>query len=320
MSASMDARSEPELQPPAADPQAADPGAAAPSKLMIWVAAVRPKTLTASLAPVGVGVALAAADGRFDPVLGLATLLGALLIQIGTNFYNDYADFVKGADTEDRIGPARATAKGWVSPGQTLGASIGAFTGALIVGMGLVAVGGLPILAIGLSGVICGFAYTGGPYPLAYVGLGDLFVLIYFGIAAVCGTYYLQTGGLTPTAIVASVMVGLHATAILVVNNLRDRETDAVAGKRTLVVRLGPGAARAQFALCLLLPFAWPPVAWLRGELDASALLVELALLPGLVVLRQVFTRDGAELNPLLGRTALIGLLWAALFSAGVLL
>jgi 1,4-dihydroxy-2-naphthoate octaprenyltransferase len=293
---------------------------ARPSSLRVWMAAIRPATLTAALAPVGVGSALAAADGVFRPLVAAAALLGAMLIQIGTNLHNDYADFEKGADTEERLGQARATQRGWLTPMQVaLAAALVALL-AMAVGVYLVSIGGWPIVVIGLCSLLCGWAYTGGPFPLGYVGLGDVFVLVFFGGVAVCGTYYVQALTWSTSALWASIPVGALATAILVINNLRDRHTDAEAGKRTLVVRFGERFGRAEYLVMLVVAYLIPPLAWALGFGQAGWMLSWLSAPVAWMELRTLSRSDGAALNPLLGRTARLGLLYGILFSIGALL
>ena len=231
-----------------------------PSMLKLWFLAIRPQTLPASVSPVAVGAALAYADGHRGGLReALAFFVFALLIQIGTNLHNDYADFVKGADTHERLGQARVTQKGWLSPREVATGATVALAGALLVGLRLILIGGWPMVWVVLTSEFNAVAYTGGPYPLGliglgdfsigYLGLGDLFVLLYFGFVAVCGTYYLcSTPALSVPfhAVWGASIVGVLATAIIVVNNLRDRKTDVKAGKRTMAVRFGATFARIE--------------------------------------------------------------------------
>ena len=290
------------------------------SSVRVWIGAIRPQTLTAGVAPVLVGSALAVADGVFSPGPALAALVGALLIQIGTNLFNDWADFVRGADGPDRLGPARATAQGWLTERQVLSACLLTFLAAIMVGGYLAWVGGWPIVVIGLLSIAAGLAYTGGPYPLAYVGLGDPFVLVFFGVVAVSGTYWLQAMTLTPAVLVASVCVGALATAILVVNNLRDRHSDARAGKRTLVVRFGALFARAEYVALLGAAYLLVVVAVVAGVAPIGWLLVLVTLPLAASELRAVRTTDGAALNRHLGGTGRLGLVFAVALSIGALL
>src|SRR5690606_8790700 len=214
----------------------------------IWLMAARLRTLPAAVAPVLVGTALAGHEGEFDPIAFVAALLGALFIQVGTNLSNDYSDARRGADTEDRLGPVRVTAGGLVPPRQVLIATYVTFGLAVLCGIYLIVVAGWVLLAIGAASILAGVLYTGGPRPYGYAGLGELFVFLFFGIVAVTGSYYVQTQELLWEAFVASVPVGCIATAILVVNNVRDLETDRRAGKRTLAVRLGRARTRTFYA------------------------------------------------------------------------
>jgi 1,4-dihydroxy-2-naphthoate polyprenyltransferase len=249
-----------------------------PSRAGVWFSAARPRTLPAAVAPVMIGSALAWHDGAFDGVAAAICLGFALLVQVGTNFANDYYDFVHGADTAERVGPRRAVAAGLISPATMKRAMAATFAAAFALGLSLIAWGGPWLLAIGVASILCGIAYTGGPWPLGYHGLGDVFVFIFFGLVAVGATYFVQTGGWTIDAFIVSVPVGLLAANILVVNNYRDVETDAAAGKRTLVVRFGRGAARGQFAGSLAVAFAAPLVLLARGY--AVACLLPLLLVP----------------------------------------
>lgn len=288
------------------------------SMAAIWWAAVRPNTLWAGATPVFVGSALAFADQSFALGPALGALIGALLIQIGTNLFNDYEDYRKGADTEARLGPARATQKGWLSPSEILQGVKVSLALAFLVGIYLVWVGGWPIVALGLASLVCALAYTGGPFPLAYLGLGDVFVMAFFGVGAVCGTYYLQSLQLTVDALVASVAVGALATAILVVNNLRDRHTDKLAGKRTLAVRLGARFSRVQFILLVVIAFVLP-VAWGIGQQRITWVVSTGAAPMAVFEIRGVLMRDGADLNEHLGGTARLGLVHGLLLSAGMI-
>ena len=214
-------------------------GTAAPSVVRIWLMAARPKTLPVGLAPVLVGTALADTAGVFHPLRFVAALLGALFIQVGANLSNDYSDARRGADTEDRLGPVRVTAGGLVPPRQVLIATYVTFGLAILCGVYLIAVAGWQLLLVGAASIVAGVLYTGGPRPYGYEGLGELFVFLFFGIVAVAGSFFVQTEQLVWEAFALAVPVGLLASAVLVVNNVRDLETDRRAGKRTLAVRLG---------------------------------------------------------------------------------
>lgn len=289
-----------------------------PTPVRAWIMAARPKTLTAAAIPVvvGTGVALGHGVARMGPAL--AALVGALLIQIGTNFTNDYYDFKKGADTHERIGPTRVTQSGLISPQTVLMAAVLCFGLAIAVGGYLVWIGGWPIVVIGLLSVLSGYAYTGGPFPLGYNGLGDLFVFVFFGLVAVGGTYYVQALGLSPAVWPPAVAVGAIGTAILVTNNLRDIPTDAKVGKRTLAVRLGATAARAEYVLLLLVAFACPVVTVLTRQGSAWTLLALLAAPVAVPPLRRVLTQGGAALNPALGGTARLQMVFGVLYAIGL--
>jgi 1,4-dihydroxy-2-naphthoate octaprenyltransferase len=300
-------------------PVAGAPGQPRPT-LKTWVMAIRPKTLTAALVPVAVGTGLAfgAGVGRWLPAL--AALLGALLIQIGTNLTNDYYDFKKGADTEERLGPVRVTQSGLISPRTVLASALGCFGLAILTGIYLVWIGGWPLVAIGLTSVLCGYAYTGGPLPLAYHGLGDIFVFVFFGLVAVTGTYYVQALTVSPAAWWAAVPVGSLGTALLVVNNLRDAHTDVKANKRTLVVRLGTGAGKAEYLVLLAASFATPFILFGLGLASAWVFLALLSVPLAVGPLKLVLKAQGAALNAALGGTARLQLVFGLLFAVGLFL
>ena len=290
-----------------------------PSRARAWWLTLRPATLWAGAAPVLVGGALAARDGSFAPLPAAAALAGACLIQVGCNLVNDYSDFEKGADDDARLGPARAAARGWLSVGELKRGAALSLSLAALLGVYLTSVGGAPILALGVASLLSAVAYTAGPLPLAYVGLGDLFVLLFFGLGAVGGTYFLLAGALSAGALAAGGAVGALATAILVVNNLRDRAGDARAGKRTLAVRFGATAARLEYSLLLAAAFAL--VGWRAAAEGDPAWLAPLVTLPLAVGrARQVWRTDGAALNPLLGATARLELLFCLALSAALAL
>jgi 1,4-dihydroxy-2-naphthoate octaprenyltransferase len=288
------------------------------SRMSIWIGAARPRTLPAAFAPVVVGSALAWHDGVFQLAAAALCLGFSLLVQIGTNFANDYYDFIRGADTAARVGPRRAVAAGLIAPSTMKAAMIGAFAAAFCVGLGLVAWGGPWLIAIGIASILCGVAYTGGPFPLAYHGLGDVFVFVFFGLVAVGGTYFVQADRLVFDAVLAGVPMGLLAANILVVNNYRDVETDAAANKRTLVVRLGRRAARIQFNLSLVIAFALPVLFLIRGFRPWC--LLPLALVPiGWSHARRLReSKTPGELIALLGATGKLLALYALLFGLGL--
>ncbi|MEZ4868403.1 MAG: 1,4-dihydroxy-2-naphthoate polyprenyltransferase [Caldilineaceae bacterium] len=284
-----------------------------------WLMAARPKTLPAAVGPVLVGAALAAADGVFQVGPALAALLCALLLQIGSNFANDYFDFFKGADTSERLGPVRATAAGLLTPAAMRGGMSVVFGAAALVGLYLIWVGGWPIFIAGVAALLAAVAYTGGPFPFGYYGLGDLFVFIFFGLVAVCGTYYVQAHTLTNTAILAAVPPGLLITAILVVNNLRDIETDRRAHKRTLAVRLGRRGTQLEYTLLVLVAYLTPLGLWLGLGHRAWVLLPWLTLPLAWPQLRAVYTVAGRPLNATLAGTARLSLLFSLLLAVGLL-
>ncbi|MCA9150859.1 MAG: 1,4-dihydroxy-2-naphthoate polyprenyltransferase, partial [Planctomycetales bacterium] len=223
-----------------------------PSTWQVWWQAARPKTLSASICPVAIGTALAARDGAVWWPAAAAALVGAIAIQVGTNYANDYFDFHQGADTEQRRGPTRAVQAGLVAPAAMRRAFLLAFGVMAVCCIYLVQRAGWQLAALGAVSAACGIGYTASRFSLAYLGLGDLFVLIFFGPVAVAGTHYVQTLELSPAAVVAGIAPGLIAVAILVVNNLRDIQEDAAAQKRTLAVRFGPTFARCEYTAVLL--------------------------------------------------------------------
>ena len=287
----------------------------------LWLVAARPRTLPAAVAPVLVGTALAATEDEFHPLAFAAALLGSVFIQIGTNLSNDYSDARRGADTEDRLGPVRVTAGGLLPPRTVLVGTYVAFGVAVACGIYLAAVAGWEILAVGVASIAAGVLYTGGPKPYGYEGLGELFVFLFFGVVAVVGSYFVQTEDLRWEPFALSVPVGLLASAILVVNNVRDVETDRRAGKRTLAVKLGRERARRLFVAMTVLALVTPLVVWLAGGLSAWVLLALAAGPLAVPLARTVMTRsDGAALNGALADTGRLLALFSILLSAGVLL
>jgi 1,4-dihydroxy-2-naphthoate octaprenyltransferase len=293
-----------------------------PDPLRIWLMAARPRTLPAAVAPVLVGTALAATEDTFHPLRFVAAMLGALLIQVGTNLSNDYSDARRGADTEDRLGPVRVTAGGLVPPRQVLVATYVAFGLAVLVGVYLVVTAGWQLLLVGAASILAGVLYTGGPRPYGYDGLGDLFVFLFFGVVAVSGSYFAQTSHMEWEALVLSVPVGLLAAALLMVNNTRDMETDRRAGKRTIAVRLGRARARNIYAAEVYLAFLVAQIPWIAGADSVSPwlLLVFLAVPLAAPIVRTVRSRtDGPSLNGALAKTGLLQLVFCVLLSAGIL-
>jgi 1,4-dihydroxy-2-naphthoate polyprenyltransferase len=293
-----------------------------PSAARIWLMAARPRTLPAAVAPVLVGTALAATEDTFHPLVFAAAMVGALFIQVGTNLSNDYSDARRGADAEDRLGPVRVTAGGLVPPRQVLIATYVAFGVAVLAGVYLIAVAGWELLAIGVASILAGVLYTGGPRPYGYEGLGEVFVFLFFGVVAVAGSYFAQVEQLEWEAFALAVPVGLLASAILVVNNVRDLETDRRAGKRTLAVRLGRPRTRGLYAAMVYVAFLSAPVPWLAGadSIGPWVMLSWLALPLAVPVVRIVRNRtDGPSLNGALARTGQVQLAFCVLLSAGLL-
>ena len=285
-----------------------------PGRAQAWFLACRPKTLSVSLSPVLVGTAVAWHDTQallWLPLLAAA--LGAAFIQIGTNLFNDVGDFLRGTDTPGRLGPKRATAEGWLSVDMLRAGAWLAFALAFLCGIYLVAHGGWPIVVIGLASLAAGWAYPGGPAPIAYRPLGEAFVFVFFGLVAVGGSYYLQTLTLKPTALVVAVLVGLHAAAVITVNNYRDRDGDASNGKNTLAVLLGRPATRGLYTAEMLAPYALLP---LLADLGWPAALPLLSL-PLALVLVARFRREaaGPVFNGILAATAGLQLVFALLLS-----
>ena len=287
----------------------------------VWLLAARPATLPAAVVPVLVGTAVGAARAGFRPLPFVAALLGALLIQVATNFANDYSDFHRGADTAERLGPTRVTQSGLLTPAQVLRGIVATFGLAVLLGLYLVWVGGWPILAIGVASILAGLAYTGGPWPFGYHGLGDVFVFVFFGLVAVMGSAYLQTGRWSALAAAAAVPVGLLVTNILVVNNLRDLPTDRVAGKGTLAVRIGERATRLQYALLAAVAYLVPLLLAVAGRAPRPVLLTWITLPLAAALVRQVLGGlAGRELNAVLKRTGQLEMAFGVLLAAGLLL
>jgi len=294
--------------------------AATSSPARAWLLAARPRTLPAAIAPVVVGTALALRDGAFAPGAAFAAILVALLLQLGANFANDVFDFKRGADTAERLGPTRVTQGGLIAPDRVLAATIAVVILAALAGFYLVLRGGWPILLLGVAAIIATFAYTGGPFPLGYNGLGEVFVLIFFGFVAVAGTYYVQALRLSGLALAAAIPIGALVTSILVVNNLRDLDTDRTAGKRTLAVRLGREATRAEYLLLLAIAYLTPPALVLAGGLSPWALLPLLTIPLAVRLVRQTRQEAGRALNATLAGTAQLELLFSILFAIGIFL
>ena len=289
------------------------------SRASAWVQAARPKTLTAAAAPVLVGAGLAEAHGTLALLPVVAALAGALLIQIGTNFANDYYDFVRGADAPGRVGPVRVTQAGLIPPVQVWRGMVVVLAAAAAVGVYLVVVGGWPIVWVGTASLFCAVAYTGGPYPLAYHGLGDPFVFVFFGLVAVGGTYWVQALAVPGDVLLAGAAMGALSTAILVANNLRDLDADGSAGKRTLAVRMGRNGTRVEYAVLMAVGFTIPVLGVGVYEWPMAALIALIAGAAAVSPLTLIMTRDDPrELIPALTGTARVVGLYGLLLAAGL--
>jgi len=289
-----------------------------PGSFGVWLLAARPQTLPVAVAPVAVGTAVASAAGAVRWSAVVAALLGALLIQIGTNFANDVFDYEKGADDAERLGPPRAVQSGLLSPRAVRLGMVVSFALATLAGLWLVHVAGPVIVAIGIASILSGIAYTGGPYPLGYNGLGDVFVMIFFGLVAVCGTSWVASGNVPLLAWLSAIPVGALATAVLVVNNARDHATDSRVGKRTLVVRFGRRFATWEYAFLIAVAFATPLAIRVLGLAGSMVTLAVLPLPWGVQLVRRMARTEGRALNPLLPATARLLLAVSALLALGI--
>jgi len=295
------------------------PAAVPRGTLRLWLLAARPRTLPAAISPVLVGTALAGSEDVFRALPFVAALVGSVFIQIGTNLSNDYSDARRGADTEDRLGPVRVTAGGLMPPRRVLVGTYVAFAVAVAAGLYLAAAAGWELLVVGAASILAGVLYTGGPRPYGYEGLGELFVFLFFGVVAVAGSYFVQTEELRWEAFALAVPVGLLAAAILVVNNIRDIDTDRRAGKGTLAVKLGRGGARRLFGAMVVVAFVVPPL--LVAALSPWVLLALAALPLAPPLLRTVSGRsDGVALNQALAGTGRLLAVFSVLLAVGVLL
>jgi len=289
-----------------------------PSKIQLWLMAIRPKTLPAAVGPVAVGSAVAFRDEVFSFVPALCCLLGAMLLQIGVNLANDYFDFKNNIDSEERLGPVRVTQSGLIPPAEVKGGMIFCLFLAALVFLYLAVLGGWPIVVIGAASVLAALAYSGGPYPLASNGLGELFVFIFFGLVAVGGTYFIQAGQLSWVVMLAAVPPGLLITAIMVVNNLRDIDTDRKAGKNTLAVILGRSLTIVEYKLLLLLSYFVPPAMMLTGVAEIYILLPLSSLPMAWVLSKKITEEKGPLLNELLAGTARLSLVYSLMFAVGL--
>ena len=285
-----------------------------------WLIAARPKTLPAAAAPVILGVAAAFADGSFRLGPALATLAGALLLQIGANIANDYFDYKKGADAGARLGPLRVTQAGLLTPRQVLVGIVVVFGLAALIGVYLILVAGTPVALMGILSIMAALAYTGGPYPLGYNGLGEVFVFIFFGLVATCGTYFIQTLTVSAGALFAAISIGLLICAILVVNNFRDMESDRISGKRTQAVRLGERGSLREYNTLLLLAYIVVGFSVFTRAVTPWTLLVLLSAPRAWLLTRQVAVKRGRELNQSLADTGQLVLFFALLYSVGLVI
>ena len=283
-----------------------------------WIMASRPRTLPAAAAPVFVATAFAWRDHAFLWAPALACLLISLLMQIGANFANDLFDHERGSDTPDRVGPTRVSASGLISPFQMRVGIAVAFGLAALLGLSLIWLRGWLVLALGVAIILAALAYTGGPFPYGYYGMGDIFVFLSFGLAAVCGTYYILANRLTPSVIWAAVSMGLLIINILVINNTRDIKTDLAANKHTLAVYLGRRGMLVEYAFCLICAYLVPLGLWVFGAASAGGLLTWFSLPPAIQLSREFSKTDGPKLNKTLGGTAQLALVFAVLFSVGI--
>lgn len=292
----------------------------APVKLQSWLMASRPKTLLASVVPVFVGSALAISESKFVILYSIIALLCSTLIQTGTNFVNDLYDFLKGADNDKRKGPTRVLASGFISVKEMKIGSVLVFLAAFLLGMYLVYVGGQIVFIIGVLSIIAGIAYTAGPFPLAYNGLGDIFVFLFFGIVGTAGTYYVQTGEFSLLSFLASIPVGALITNILVVNNYRDIEEDRAANKHTLAVLLGKKFTRIQYLFLLAVSFLTPLFLFFKFNFSYWIFLPYLTLPIAFSLVKMIFTLHGLELNKTLENSAKLSAIFGILFSIGLVL
>ncbi len=290
------------------------------SRWQAWLLAIRPKTLPAATSGVIAGTAVAFADGGFRLLPALALMLAALLLQIGANVTNDYFDFYKGADTKERLGPLRVTQAGLLPPGEVVAGMVVIFGLAALLGVYLIIVSGWPILLIGVLAILAALAYTGGPFPLGYHGLGELFVFLFFGLAAVCGTYYAQTLRLSFSAVLASLPIGLLTMNILAVNNLRDIETDRASGKHTLAVRIGEKGTVREYGIFLALAYLVVLGGAISGAITPSVMLTWISVPLAFDLFGQVSNLRGRPLNKTLALTGQLDLLFSALYSLGLVL
>ncbi len=289
------------------------------SKAESWLLASRPKTLPAAVVPVLMGTSVAIHDGYFEPEAAFVTLLCSMLIQIATNYVNDLYDYLKGSDTETRTGPDRALTNGLISVKEMKIGIFFTFGLTFVLGLYLVYLAGLPILIIGILSIGAGYAYTAGPFPLAYNGLGDIFVFVFFGFVGTVGTYYVQALQITPFIYWASVPVGALITNILVVNNYRDREEDKLAGKNTLAVKFGAAFTRLQYSVFTVITYSIPILFYFFYENNLWIFLPMLSLPYAVILIKMIYTLEGEALNKTLAQTAKLSFIYGLLFAIGIL-
>lgn len=290
------------------------------SKFDAWILASRPRTLLAAIVPVVIGTAIAIHDSKFNYIASIFALLCSLLIQIGTNFTNDLFDFLKGTDKEERLGPTRAVASGMLSISEMKYGVLLTFGTAFILGLYLVYIGGLNVLLIGVASILAGIAYTAGPFPLAYNGLGDIFVFLFFGFVGTVGTYYVQAHEVSAFVYWASVPVGALITNILVINNFRDREEDKENGKNTLAVLLGAKFTQIQYLSFLILSYAVPVIVYITFKKSVFVFIPLFSLPLAIKLVRMIYTLKGKDLNKTLELTAKLSGIYALLFAIGILI
>jgi len=288
------------------------------SKISLWFKSTRPRTLPAAAAPVIIGLALAFYENKVNLLIAIFTLVSALLIQIGTNLANDYFDFIKGTDTEKRVGPVRLIQAGLIKKNEMLAAFIIAFTAASVFGIFLVIRGGYPVLIVGIFAIIFGILYTAGPAPLGYIGLGDIFVFIFFGLISVMGTYYLQLLKINLIVLIASFAPGFLSMAILTANNIRDIKTDKESGKRTLIVRFGYNFGVFEYLFCIVAAHLIPVILVLITRSHYFSLISVLTIILAVKPIKIILSRPKSKsLIPVLGTTSQILLIFSILFSIG---
>lgn len=290
------------------------------NKLESWILASRPKTLLAAFVPVIIGSAVAAHHNSFKPLAATVALICSILIQVGTNFANDLYDFLSGKDTEERLGPTRALASGLISVKEMKIGVFLTFASTFLLGLYLVYLGGWLILLIGIFSIIAGIAYTAGPYPLAYNGLGDIFVFVFFGLIGTVGTYYVQTGSVQMIAVWTSIPVGALITNILVVNNYRDIDEDKSNGKNTLAVKLGEKFTRLQYVGFMILSYTILIVVYFTYKQSLFVFLPVLSLPVAIKLIKMIYSFKGTSLNNTLALTAKLSMIYGLLFAAGILL